>query len=115
LFVHFFLGKGAFDAVSRSPELLFFSLMVSASALGDLAELRELSVKDITIPIIRSSLYVAVIMSAILYGAFLHATITGTVDDSFALRAFWVSVVLALLSASISTAGQVFLSRILKE
>lgn len=107
--MHYFREKLTFDAVARSPEILFLSLMVSATALGDLNDVKRPKTFEITLPSLRSGLLVCVILSAILYGAFLLATVGETMDQVFASRIFWVSILLALLSTAVATTGEVFL------
>ena len=109
LLMHYFREKLTFDAVARSPEILFLSLMVSATALGDLNDVKRPKTFEITLPSLRSGLLVCVILSAILYGAFLLATVGETMDQVFASRIFWVSILLALLSTAVATTGEVFL------
>jgi hypothetical protein len=110
--IHFFLGKMSFDTVSRSPEILFFSLMVNATALAELSELGKVKVHDALVSGLSSALLLGVVMSAMLYGAFLFATVAESVKPDFAWRVFLVSLGLALVSFFIATASQIFLGKI---
>lgn len=112
ILIHFFAGQLSFKVLSHSPELLFFSLMVCATVLGDLNDIVAADVVDLTVPILRSALSVGVILSAILYGAFISAEVAGKVDDVFATRVFWFSLILAVLSAAVATFGEIFLAKI---
>ncbi len=109
--IHYSFQKLTFDAVARSPELLFFSLMINATCLGEFADLKKKSRFDIVPTLIWSALLVGVVLSAILYGGFMFATVAESINPQFLTRVFGIALVLALFSLIHATLGQVFLAQ----
>ena len=111
--LRFFASKLTFLAVANSPEILFYSLMINATSLGDLSDVsRPKKIHDNTIEVFRSALTVAGIFSAILYGSLLLAEVFNETDPTFVTRIFWFSVVIAVASTLLAYAVQVFVSKV---
>ncbi len=108
----FFAGKLSVDTISRSPELLFFSLMINATALGDLSDVIQRRQKDLTVGLFRSAVLIGAISSAILYGGFVLETVTQAVGQSFARSVFATSIFLGIASFALGVVVQIFLGRI---
>lgn len=105
-------GKFTTETLANSPEILFFSLMVSATALGDLSELAEPLGWDLTIRVLRSALFLGAMFSAILYGSFLYDRVIGPGSEGFRLRLLQVSAWLAVVFFTVSTIAEILLARI---
>lgn len=100
-------------AVQESPELLFFCLMVSATALGDLSELTSKVGADGLLRFLFSALLFCAAISAILYGSFVYSIIVDTEATTLFQRnllhlALWMSIAVFLLT----TLVQILISRI---
>jgi hypothetical protein len=100
------------DASLLSSEVLFFSLMVSATALGDLADVSPHISGGWTLTLCRSALLLGAILSAILYGSFLYDTLLSTGLPEFRSRVFTFSRWLASVLFVLSTLVEVLLARI---
>lgn len=97
--------------VANSPELLFFALMVSATAMGDISEITTAIGEDIRIRISWSCLFFGAVWSAILYGALLYDSIIGPNSASFQQRLLTLSIFVATLLFIVSTFVEVILAR----
>jgi hypothetical protein len=106
------LAEQPHELTSNAAELLFFALMVNATALGDSHDLSQIPEPDLTIRVFRSSLLLGAITSAILYGVNVSSSLSASTKSSFPLRLFIVSLVLAVLSFILATAAEILLSRV---
>jgi MFS family permease len=111
LLLRFFADKLSFAALSRSPELLFFSLMLNATSLGDLTDVSLQKKHHDMIGIFRSAFLIGAVVSSILYGSLLVENVFELHDSRFTAKLFWVSIGLAILSGILGTTAQVFLAR----
>ena len=112
LALRYMQGSLTVRALEDSPEVLFFALMVCATALGDIHELRSAIGTDNLLYAIFSILLLGVCASGILYGSLVWDKITtgGTAD--FQRRLLAVSIGLAIVFLALGTTVQVFVSRI---
>ncbi|MCA9123866.1 MAG: hypothetical protein H6821_01010 [Planctomycetaceae bacterium] len=111
--LRYFSNQLTIDSMTRSPEVLFFSLMLNATALGDLADIaRPKKQHELTVSLFRSALLIGAVFSGILYGSLLFGTVVGNVKAEFLQRLFTVSVVIALASFVMALVSEVFLSRV---
>lgn len=116
LLLRFIAGKLTAADMAGSPEILFFALMLSATAMGDLSEVVPGVGWNPTFGVLGSSLLIGAVFSAILYGSllssFLFETALGTQAIYFRSRLFIVSISLAVLLLAVSTVTEVLLGRI---
>lgn len=105
-------GRLTADDVAKSPEILFFALMVSATALGDLFEIFPSIGWDALLGIMGAILLLGAVFSAILYGGLLYNSMVETGAESFRARLLGYSMFLAVGMLAVSTATEVLLGRI---
>ncbi len=99
------------DAVQQSPELLFFSLMICASALGDLHELTSVVGKDSVMRVLSSALLLGAAFAGILYGGFVYAGLPNQASGTFQRNLFQLSLMLAPTSLFVGTVVQIMIAR----
>ncbi len=104
-------GKLTPDDIAQSPEILFFALMISATALGDLSEVIPSVGLDALLGALAAILLIGSIFSAILYGGLLYNSIMDT-DPIFRARLLNYSIFLAVSLFGVSTLTEVMLGRI---
>ncbi len=113
LFLHKLANKLTLEAMANSPEILFFSIMVSAISLGDISEINFIIKKwDITFGVLKSALLLGAVWSAILYGSFLYDSIIGQSLSNFRIQLLNVSMLLAVILFILSTIVQVLIGKI---
>lgn len=103
--------------MASSPEILFFILMISATAWGDLNETTKPIARDFILGFIKTSLFIGTVVPAFFYGGFI---ITLLYDDSplgielstFRTKLFPLSIAAALIFLIVSTAVQVMIGKI---
>lgn len=105
-------GKLTTDDIAKSPEILFFALMVSATALGDLFELFPSIGWDALLSTMGAILLIGAMFSAILYGGLLYNSMVEAGAEAFRSRLLTYSVILAIALFAVSTATEVMLGRI---
>lgn len=105
-------GKLTTDDIAKSPEILFFALMVSATALGDLFEIFPSVGWDALLVIMGAILFIGAVFSAILYGGLVYNSMIETGAESFRSRLLFYSLFLAIGLFAVSTATEVMLGRI---
>ncbi len=111
--LHALAGKLDIDAVASSPEILFFALMVSATALRDLSGIAaSLDGKDAIFDLLRSVLLLGAMGSAIFYGSLLHDSIIGPGSADFRLRLLWVAIGMAIVLFLLGTVVEILIGRI---
>jgi hypothetical protein len=103
------------QAVANSPEILFFALMVSATAMGDISEITIPVGWDLRFRVFWSCLLLGAIWSAVLYGGLLYDSIIGPGSPSFKLRLLVLSIIVAVLLFVVSTVVEALLGRIKDE
>lgn len=109
----FLVDKLSFDSLSNSPELLFFSIMVSATSLDDISEIKKYYSKlDFTIKILGSALLFGAIWSAILYGTFLYDSLVVNNELSIRESLFKISIYMGIALFIISTSVQIIIGKI---
>lgn len=104
-------GVLTMDAVQQSPELLFFSLMICASALGDLNEFTAVVGKDGVMRLLSSALLIGAAFAGILYGGFVYAALPGQASATFQRNLFHLSLILAPAALFIGTVVQVMIAK----
>ncbi len=105
-------GKLTTEAVANSPEILFFALMVSATAMGDLSEIAAPLGWDLTFRILGSALLIGAVFSSILYGSLLYDSVIGPGSAAFRSRLLTVSIVLAVVLFIVCALVEILLGRI---
>jgi hypothetical protein len=105
-------GKLTADDIAKSPEILFFALMLSATALGDLFELFPTIGWDTLLAAMGAILLIGAVFSAILYGGLLYNSMVEAGGESFRSRLLMYSALLAIGLFAVSTATEVMLGRI---
>jgi hypothetical protein len=105
-------GEPMGETLRTSPELLFFSLMVCATALGDLTEAMVKGAADLLLRGLFSALLVGAVASAILYGSFIYSSVSTTGAATFRSNLAQISALLAVVFGLLGTAVQVLLGRI---
>ena len=96
-------------------EILFFSLMICVTVLGDLSDVVKPFGRGSLLYIILMSFVFGAVFSAVLYGAFLFDLLIGTNIAVFRTRLMWVSIGVAIILFLAGTATEVFLARIVPE
>ena len=113
IFFRTLLNKLSLESLSNSPELLFFSIMVSATALDDISELKKINTRlDFTIKLFGSALLFGAIWSAILYGTFLYDSLAIKTELSIRNSLFKISIYMGIALFILSTSVQIILGKI---
>ena len=112
LFFRFLAGKLTIKDLESSPELLFFSIMLSANALAALRELTGSIERDTKLIIFESALFLGAVCSAVLYGGFIFEAIVGANIPGFQSKIFRSSVALAMVLGILSTLVEIFIGKI---
>jgi hypothetical protein len=105
-------GKLTSDDIAKSPEILFFAIMLSATALGDLVEIFPSIGWDVLLGAMAAILFIGAVFSAILYGGLVYNSMIETGAESFRSRLLFYSMFLAIGLFAVSTATEVMLGRI---
>lgn len=106
-------GKLTVAAVAESPEILFFALMINATAVGDLTEITtHLGGWDLTFRIFGSALLLGAVCSAILYGCLVYDSVVGPGSATFRAQLLSVSIWLAIVFFVLSTIVEALIGRI---
>lgn len=106
-------GKLTADDIVKSPEVLFFALMVSASALGDLFEVLPSIGWDTLLASLGAILLIGAFFSAILYGGLLYNSMLAVTEaEPFRSRLLWYAVFLATSLFGVSTTTEIMIERI---
>lgn len=93
---------------SRTPELLFFSLMLSGTALGDLSDNAPL--QSVHLLLLKSALFVTTVLSTLLYATQIVVALkfpVGTFDVELSVG---LAIGLAIASLLVATTTEVLLS-----
>lgn len=99
------------DELAKSPEVLFFSLIVSATTLGNLKEITNLIEDDIKLRVIESVLLLGAVSSSIFYGALLYSNIVAP-SLEFQTGLLKISIILAVGLFVLSTIVEAFIGRL---
>jgi hypothetical protein len=99
-------GTLTWDVVAESPDVLFFSVMVCATALGDIVDAKSrLKTFQVWPPAV-ALLSIAAVLAAVLYGSLVFDTIANKDPTEFRSRLLLVSAWLAGASLSLGTVIQ---------
>jgi hypothetical protein len=109
--IRWLTAKLTWNEIASSPEILFFTLVVCASAMGDLSESTALIGRTVTASALYSAFLLGLISSAILYGCLLYDGIAGPGSVGFRLQLLRMSVVLAAVFFLVSTIAEIYLGR----
>jgi hypothetical protein len=113
ILLHFLTGKLSLQTFSNSPEILFFALTISATALGDISETITLIGGDLTFTILSSALLLGVVASAILYGCLIYdTTIVINSPSGFRKNLLNFSIGLAVVMFILGTLVEVLIGKI---
>ena len=114
--MRYLTGKLTGDDIAASPEVLFFALMVSATAMGDLFELIGSTDWKPSLGILGSSMLLGGALAAILYGALVSSLLyndaIGPDAKSFRSGLLIVSLALGLVLLVVSTLTEVLIGRL---
>ena len=100
------------ETVADSPEVLFFSMIVSATALGDLQNMSTHPTKwDLVYRILWGVLMLGAVLSAILYGFLLYDTVVAPDLSAFRSNLLRVSLALAVVYGVLSTLVEALIGR----
>jgi hypothetical protein len=111
--LHFLAGKLSLQTFSNSPEVLFFALTISATALGDISETITSIGGDLTFRILSSALLVGAVVSAILYGGLIYdTTIVINSPSGFRENLLNFSIGLAVVMFILGTVVEVLIGKI---
>lgn len=114
--LRYLAGRLAVDDLAKSPEILFFALMVGATAMGDLFEIAPTIGWNPTFGILGSFLLIGSMFSAILYGSLLFSLLyydsIGSSANSFRFGLLLVSMILAAILLLVSTLTEILLGKI---
>jgi hypothetical protein len=112
LAIHGLAGQLTFVALVNSPEILFFALMVGATASGDISEVSAPLEHDIQFRLFKSFLLVGTAVAALFYGVFIYDSVINPVPTIFRSRLLLVSIGLAVVMFGVSTAVEAILGKI---
>lgn len=112
LVLRFLTGSLSVQTLSSSPEILFFAIMVSATATGDLYGLADPLGWDVQLRILFSFMLFGAVFSAILYGSFLYDTIIGSISPVFKENLFRLSIFLTSALAILAFLAEILIARI---
>ena len=102
-------GKLTREALANSPEILFFALMISATAVGDLVAVSKPEDNGTVFQILWSALLLGAVSAALLYGVFLYASIMNPAASDFRVGLWSISKWLAVTFAIVSTLAEAWI------
>lgn len=112
ILIRHFGDKLTFQDVASSSEILFFSLMLSATSIGDAIEYsRKIKREALFINMWCSLLFIGIV-SSVLYGCLLLDTVLGLNLMAFRSKLLYFSLLLALASLAVSFATQLWIAKI---
>lgn len=94
--------------IASSPELLFFSLMISMTSVSDLSELKSIT-QNMKLKILEAILSLGGVSCAVLYGAHLYNGMSESPSPHFQYNLFITSIFTALFLFILSTVVQIIL------
>lgn len=106
------VNKLSIQDFSNSPEILFFALTISATAMGDLSEIASPLGWDIYFSIFGSALLLGAVFSSILYGSLVYDSIIGPGSMEFREKLLVFSIGLAIILFFLSTVVEVLIGKI---
>jgi len=98
--------------IADSPELLFFSLMLSATSVGDAIENQKLNEGETLFMNMRYALLFLAVISAVLYGCFLLDSVLSLHLSAFRSNLLYFSILLAIASFAMSLATQIWIAKL---
>lgn len=105
-------NKLTFQDIASSSEILFFSLMLSATSIGDAIENSKLDRNEVLFTNMWCALLFVAIISSVLYGCLLFDTVLNLNLEVFRSKLFYLSLLLALASLSISFITQLWIAKV---
>jgi hypothetical protein len=103
------LSKNAVETINDFPEILFFSLMVCATTVGDLRGLEKPSRWNVIFLVLESALLLGAIGSGILYGGVRFAAIINP-EVTFRAELLTYSIFLTLLLFLLSLTSEILVA-----
>lgn len=100
------------DLKNCIPELLFFTIMISATCLWDVNDMKKLIKEDVAFNLFFVALLILIIFSAILYGSIQLQNINDSMIIMSLEKTYTFSVLMSIFSATLGTIIQIVLSRI---
>lgn len=104
--------KLSFQDVANSSEVLFFSLMLSATSVGDAIENRKLDKNETLFTNMWCALLFIAVISSVLYGCLLLDTILDLKLIAFRSKLLYFSALLAVASLALSSVTQLWIGKI---
>jgi len=112
VFVWFFrslVGRNTVDTINDFPEVLFFSLMVCATTVGDLRGLEKPARWKLILLILESALLLGAVFSAMLYGGLRFAGIINP-DVSFRTWLLNCAILLTVIFFFLSLTAEILIA-----
>ena len=100
------------EELSKSTEILFSSIMLSAVALADLCNSKRELAPSLLSKLFKSALIGGLAIGVLLYGALLHDTIPGPGSAEFRSGVLLVSIWIAVALFLVGTVVQILIGRI---
>jgi len=91
-------------------EILFFTIMTSSVSLSDMVGINK-TVRDFLLTIFNGVFILLVITASTLYGVFAFGQLNYGITEIFNLRAFNLSLTFAIISGTLGTIIQIYLSK----
>lgn len=107
-----FVFTSSIRQYNYAAELLFFTLMVSATTLGDIKDFNKQIGKDILMTIFFSTLLLLSIVSSILYSCSIICNIIESVKIDLYGNILILSICVSLLSSVLGTIVQILLAKV---
>jgi hypothetical protein len=101
----------SYEEIAKSPEILFFAVMVSVTSFGDMTEKQELLDAVGFALLFKSSLQIGAVVSCILYGFLLRDIVPGPGSAEFRNNLLTLSLIIAGLLLVISTLAEFRIGR----
>ena len=114
LFIHNVSGQLHHDLWKASPELLFFSLTLSVTALGELMDLSRAIGREIVVTLSQSVLLIGILWTGLMYGAYLHEIAFPNSSSALQKPMLQMSIGIAITTLILGTIIEVFISKVLQ-
>ncbi len=110
--LRYLMGTLSIDHLAESPEILFFAIMVSATATGDLHAIATPVGWDNLLRSLYSITLLGAVFCSVLYGTFLYDTLMGSNSLDFRQNLFDLSIAITIAMTLISFVVEVLIARI---
>lgn len=107
-----YLSEISIELKDCIPELLFFTIMICATCLWDVNDMKRKIKSDIVFNLFFASLIILLIFSAILYGGVQLQNMQNNIEFMSLQKVYFFSIIMAISSGILGTIIQIVLSRI---